>query len=107
MRNVSNKKLILEIAKSLANSNTKRFFTEDDIWEFLDEKYLDINGNDVFNECCNSPLFDEIGYNQDTGYLEFDLINIYCEPVIILKRSEKSKTPRPLMHQEEIDKLLN
>jgi hypothetical protein len=106
MKNISNKRLMVEIASELAKSKTKIFFTEDDIWEFLYAKNLDINGNDLFNECCNNLLFEEQGFNSDSGFLEDDLVNIYCEPVIVLRRSLKAKTPAPLLTQNKIEELL-
>jgi len=104
-QNTQNKRLMVEIATALAKSN-KHFFTVDDIWEFLNERKIDINGDDIFNECCNSLLFEEQGFNSESGFLEENTSNIYCEPVIILRRSAEARTPRPLMKQEEIEKIL-
>jgi len=99
---LSNKKLIEEIALELAKGYT-HFFTEDDVWDFLDTKNLDVDGNDLFNECCNNLLFEEQGFNPDSGFLEKGLMNICSEPVIILRRSLKAKTPAPLLTQDKIE----
>jgi hypothetical protein len=100
------KLLLVQVATALAKSN-KHFFTEDDIWEYLynNTKFVQ-NGNDLFNKCCNSPLFEEQGFNSESGFLEENTNSIYCEPVVILRRSEKAKTPAPLMTQKEIEEII-
>jgi len=69
---------------------------------FLDTKNLDVDGSNLFNLCCNI-LFEEQGFNPDSGFLEKGLINICSEPVIILRRSLKAKTPAPLLTQDKIE----